>query len=59
MKKKDRNRDCEHCSECEYVGEGTFVCMLSIPPVIVIEGFTPTEDFGNCEKAENRKNRTR
>lgn len=55
--KNIRNRDCEHCSSCEYVGEGTFVCMLSMPPVIVVEDFMPTEDFGNCEKAERRKNR--
>ena len=49
MKKKNINVDCEHCSECEYVGEGTFICMSNMPPVIVIEDFIPTEDFGKCE----------
>lgn len=27
MKNKNRKRICENCRECEYVGEGTFVCM--------------------------------
>lgn len=61
MKKKHKTqyRQCYQCGECEYIGEGTFACMLCIPPVIVMENYIPTDDFGNCEKAIKRKNRMR
>ena len=51
---KNKNRDCKRCSECVYVGEGDFVCMLNMPPIIVIENFVPTNDFGDCEKPKER-----
>lgn len=54
---KNKNISCEVCSECEYIGEGTFVCMKCMPPLVVMEDYTPTDDFGNCPKAEQRKNR--
>ena len=40
-------KDCEHCEEFVYTGNGEFVCMKSHK--VVIEDYIPTSDFGNCE----------
>lgn len=41
--------DCEHCEECVYIGEGALACMVGYKPVLVIEKFTPTDDYGWCK----------
>lgn len=42
---KDRN--CYNCNNCEYIGEGGYMCSMNND--VVIEDWQPTEDFNSCE----------
>ncbi len=41
------DRNCYNCNNCEYVGEGGYMCSMSND--IVIEDWQPTEDFNSCK----------
>lgn len=46
--KNKRCKDCQTCSELEYIGEGDSACMCKMPPVLVIEDWMPNENFFYC-----------
>lgn len=52
MKKQKRKnkitKNCHNCSECLYLGEGDYACMSAMPPVTVIEDWSPTEKYLYC-----------
>lgn len=56
MKKKKKNiktpKMCENCVNCQYIGEGDFICDLDSPPCLVMSDFCPTEDFMYCGGAD-------
>lgn len=48
-KKKSCPKTCdEQCEHFSYVGEGDSVCMKEMPPVLVMDDWTPTDDFFWC-----------
>lgn len=47
MKKKKTPKICNTCVNCVYIGEGDFICDVN-EPILVLEDFTPTEDFMSC-----------
>lgn len=49
MKCKKKDISCFDCVHSVYVGEGGFVCTECGEPKIVIEDFSPSEDFVACE----------
>lgn len=45
-------KHCEHCKNCQYIGEGDFICDKHISgpdKALVIEDWTPTENFLQCK----------
>ena len=44
-----KNKDCDSCGNCVYIGEGDFACIAKETAVIVKEDFAPNEYFLNCE----------
>lgn len=47
-KTKKRRRNCHHCANCIYIGEGDFYCDQK--ECIVLTDFTsPTEDYFKCK----------
>ena len=38
---------CDQCVNCQYIGEGDFICTLE-EPVLVMEDFCPTDEFMYC-----------
>ena len=44
-----RERSCNNCDECQYLGEGCFVCMAKMPPVIGKDDYMPIDDFLKCK----------
>lgn len=45
--KKTRACDPAVCDECQYIGEGDFVCMKG-DPVLVIDEWVPTDQYLRC-----------
>ena len=47
----NKQRDCDpsKCDNCQYIGEGGFIC--DIKNVIVVESWTPTDNYLCCQKA--------
>lgn len=45
-----KNLQCEHCDECEYVGEGGYLCTAHNE--IVIEDWEPTDEYMHCDGAD-------
>ena len=41
------DRNCYNCNNCEYIGEGGYMCSMNND--IVIEDWQPTEDFNSCK----------
>ena len=50
-KKKNKPKMCDQCSNCTYIGEGDFVCILE-EPVLVMEDFCPNENYMYCGGAD-------
>ena len=48
-KNKTKLNNCEYCDECQYIGEGDFVCTRYENPVIIKEDWNPTEYYNNCK----------
>lgn len=48
-KRKHNNfsRSCYTCNNCEYIGEGGYMC--GVNHKILIEDWCPTEDFNSCK----------
>lgn len=44
--RNENSRNCYNCNNCEYIGEGGYMC--SINNDIVIEDWQPTEDYRSC-----------
>lgn len=42
----DCDRNCYNCNNCEYIGEGGYMCSMNND--IIIEDWQPTEDFNSC-----------
>ena len=54
MKKKKNTKCpkiCNTCVNCVYIGEGDFICDIA-EPVLVMEDFTPTDEFMLCQGSE-------
>ena len=47
-KKQKKERRCFSCDHCIYIGEGGYICDLNNE--VVIDDWTPTEEFNSCEK---------
>lgn len=45
-KNPELNKNCYNCNNCEYIGDGGYICSMSND--IVIEDWQPTEDFNSC-----------
>ena len=43
---------CHNCLECEYIGDGDYACMKSVPVVVLTEHGTPTDDYMWCKKGK-------
>jgi hypothetical protein len=44
-----RDKGCENCADCSYIGEGDFVCINDESKVVlVISSFVPTGDYMKC-----------
>lgn len=56
MTKKDKEpvKICATCSNCQYIGEGDFICTID-EPVIVMEDFCPNENHIYCGLADWEK----
>lgn len=51
MKKhKKIEKHCYNCEKCLYIGEGGYMCEASND--IVIDDWTPTDDFCSCKGKE-------
>lgn len=46
-KHPELNKNCYNCNNCEYIGEGGYMCSMN--NYIVIEDWRPTEDFNSCK----------
>lgn len=46
----NKRTECEGCEECIYICEGDFICTRVDPPVMIIEGFSPTDNYLRCQK---------
>lgn len=51
VKKPKKVKTCDQCCNCQYIGEGDFVCMLN-EPVIVMEDFCPNAEYMYCGGAD-------
>lgn len=40
-------RNCYNCNNCEYIGDGGYMCSMNND--IVIEDWQPTDDFNSCK----------
>ena len=49
-KNKGAINNCEQCDECQYIGEGDFVCMKYQFPSLVKTDWLPTDFYNNCKK---------
>ena len=51
--KKDKEpvKICATCSNCQYIGEGDFICTVD-EPIIVMEDFCPNENHICCGLAD-------
>jgi hypothetical protein len=45
-KHPELNKNCFNCNNCEYIGEGDYICSMNND--IVIGEWQPTEDFNSC-----------
>lgn len=43
---------CLTCSNCIYIGEGDSICDADDTPMLVLEDFTPTDDYWWCAGSE-------
>lgn len=41
-----RIKDCYHCANCQYIGEGDSLCDMH--QAIVLSDFTPTDEYMTC-----------
>lgn len=46
-RKKDRT--CETCDHCVPVGEGDHICLAESEPTLVLENYTPTDEYIACK----------
>ena len=47
-----KHKHCEQCENCQYIGEGDFICDRRIAEpdkALVIEDWSPTENFLQCK----------
>ena len=51
----DKPKECDKCIECQYIGDGDFICDKNEEPMIVKSKWLPTENYNNCKKAEKKK----
>lgn len=51
--RKQRFCDPGMCDNCTYLGEGDFLCDKH--QVIVVEDWTPTEDYMKCKSVHGKK----
>ena len=49
-KKDEKTCDPMMCDNCNYIGEGDFICDRGIEPVLVMYDWAPTENFERCKK---------
>lgn len=45
--------NCHNCCNCEYIGEGDYMCSMNND--IVIAEWQPTEDYCSCEGKDFEK----
>lgn len=47
-------KSCYECEECIYIGEGDSICFKTQKsnPVVVLDDWSPTEHFGQCNNKE-------
>lgn len=43
------------CDHCIYLGEGDFVCMKQSEPILVVDEWTPTDEYLWCQRKKNIK----
>lgn len=49
-KKDKRTCDPGMCDNCNYIGEGDFICDRGPEPVLVMDEWEPTENFERCKR---------
>ena len=42
--------DPEFCEDCQYIGEGAFICDKYSMPLVVIDGWEATDNYLVCMK---------
>ena len=44
-----KNKTCDGCSNCVYIGEGCMVCMVGEEPKVVMDDWETAEDYMWCD----------
>ena len=51
----DKPKECDKCIECQYIGDGDFICDKNEEPMIVKSKWLPTENYNNCKEDEKKE----
>lgn len=51
-KRKDDEKICITCDHCIYIGEGDYICDADDNPIIVMEEFSPNDNYWHCAGSE-------